>query len=308
MKRTGHVPFMQLRIGIFVTIALILVLWATFQSGAFKLGKEETITLSFGKIGGLETGSVVRLNGVPVGVVRKIELRPQTNDVGVKLGVKTGTRERLHQGAYAHITTVGFLAELYVELSDDNPSAPPIRSDSEIRTDIMADPASIMNKANLMADSLQILVGSMNDAGRNFTSGRGTLGRLNHDERLYEQMVALTREATSLTERINRNQELVSQRLVAITGSLDTLTYQLQHGNGTAARLIRDGDMYERLASSTARLDSILAMVQTGHGSMGRMVTDSTLYEDTKALMGSMKRLMAQIEKDPKKYFKFSLF
>ena len=37
-------------------------------------------------------------------------------------------------------------------------------------------------------------------------------------------------------------------------------------------------------------------------------MADSTLYDDTRALMSSMKRLMAEIEKDPKKYFKFSVF
>ena len=38
------------------------------------------------------------------------------------------------------------------------------------------------------------------------------------------------------------------------------------------------------------------------------MMADTVLYQDTKALMASMKRLMSAIEKDPKKYFKFSLF
>jgi hypothetical protein len=41
---------------------------------------------------------------------------------------------------------------------------------------------------------------------------------------------------------------------------------------------------------------------------MGKLMADSTLYDDTRALVGSMKRLMAEIEKNPKKYFKFSIF
>lgn len=308
MKRTGHVPFMKLRIGIFVVIAVILLLWATFQSGAFRIGKEEEITIGFPRIGGLEEGAIVRLNGVPVGVVRKIKLEPRTNRVAVDLGVKTGTRSRLHQGASANITTVGFLAELYVELIDPNQAAPPIRSDSEIRTDILADPAMILNKANMITDTLQTLVGSLNQAGHSFAQGQGTLGRLNRDERLYEQMVALTREATDLTVKINANQTRVTDRLVSLAGSLDSLTWQLQHGNGTAAQLLRKGELYDQLNSSTARLDSVLATIQSGRGTFGQMMADTVLYQDTKALMASMKRLMAEIEKDPKKYFKFSLF
>ena len=72
MKRTGHVPFMNLKLGIFVVLASALLLWATFQSGSFRLGREEMIVVHFAGVGGLEEGAVVRLNGVPVGIVRDI--------------------------------------------------------------------------------------------------------------------------------------------------------------------------------------------------------------------------------------------
>lgn len=308
MKRTGHIPFMGLKIGIFVVIASALLLWATFQSGSFRLGKEETIVVQFPSVGGLEEGAVVRLNGVPVGVVRDISLVPKGNEVAVKLGVKRGTRARLHEGSSARITTVGFLAELYVELYGGNESAPVIVSDSQIEHGLLADPAVMMNKVKSMADTLDQLLGDLATASRALAQGKGTLGRLSQDDRLYEQMVSLTREATSLTERISQNQEKVSERLVSLTTTLDSLTNQIQHGNGTVAKLLTSDELHQRLASSTAHLDSILAVVESGKGTIGRMMADSTLYEDTKALMGSMKRLMAEIEKNPKKYLKFSIF
>src|SRR6185312_3338291 len=140
LKRTGSIPFMGLKIGIFVFIACALLLWATFQSGSFRFGKEEEITILFPSVGGLEEGAVVRLNGVPIGVVRDISLAPSGNEVSVKLGVKRGTRARLHQGASARITPVGFLAELYVELSGGNDLAPPIQNDSQITPGLLADP------------------------------------------------------------------------------------------------------------------------------------------------------------------------
>jgi hypothetical protein len=105
----------------------------------------------------------------------------------------------------------------------------------------------IMNKANMIVDTLQTLVGNLNQSGRAFAQGQGTLGRLSRDERLYEQMVSLTREATTLTEKINANQSRVTDRLVSLAGSLDSLTWQLQHGNGTAAQLLRKGEVYDQL-------------------------------------------------------------
>lgn len=299
---------MGLKIGILVFIACALLLWATFQSGSFRLGKEEDIVVRFPTVGGLEEGATVRLNGVPIGIVRDISLTPQENEVAVKLGVKRGTKARLHQGASARITTVGFLAELYVELSGGDQAAPLIQSDAEIAPGLLADPAAMMNKVKTMADTLDIMLSNLTTASRSIAQGKGTLGRLTQDDRLYEQMVSLTREATSLTSRMNENQEKVSARLISLTGTLDSLTYQMQHGNGTVARLLTSDELHQKLTSSTARLDSILAVVESGKGTFGRMMADTALFDDTKALVGSMKRLMAEIEKNPKKYLKFSVF
>jgi len=299
---------MSLRIGIFVVLASVVLLWATFQSGSFRLGREEKIVIHFPGVGGLEEGAVVRLNGVPVGIVRAISLAANENDVSVSLGVKNGTRGRLHQGAGARITTVGFLAELYVELSGGDAKLPPIHDDKEITVGIMADPAGVMDKAKGMADSLGLLISNLNAATGEVAKGRGTLGRLSRDERLYEQMDSLTREATALTSRLNDNQQRVTERLLSLTTSLDSLTYRMQHGEGTMAKLLTTDDLHKNLASSTARLDSLLASIQAGEGTMGKFATDSTLYDNMTALMGSMKRLMAEIEKNPKKYLKFSIF
>jgi phospholipid/cholesterol/gamma-HCH transport system substrate-binding protein len=308
VKRTGHVPFMELRIGIFVIAAAALLVWATFQSGSFALGREEDITVRFPSVGGLEEGSAVRLNGVPVGTVRDISLVPNGNGVQVKLGVKKGTRARLHEGATARITTVGFLSELYVEIVGGDERNPPITSDSEIRVVTISDPAVMMNQAKGLADSLQIFLGDLNSTGRSIAHGKGTMGRLAKDDRLYEELVTFTHEATLLTKKLNTNQSLLTDRFSSLATSLDSLTQLMQHGNGTMAQLLRSGDLHRNLVNDTARMDSILAMVESGKGTLGQLMTDPALYNDLKATAASMRRLMQEIEKNPKKYLKFSVF
>ncbi len=308
MKRTGHVPFMQLRIGIFVIAAAALLVWATFQSGSFRIGREEVISVRFPGVGGLEEGAVVRLNGVPVGVVRDIALVPDVNLVDVKLGVKTGTRARLHEGATARITTVGFLSELYVEIVGGDESGPVIASDSEIQALTISDPTVMMNKAKGLADSLEIFLGDLNSTGRSISRGKGTVGKLAKDDRLYEELVDFTHEATLLTKRLNANQAILTQRFASLASSLDSLTVLMRTGDGTMAQLLRSGELHRNLLDDTARLDSILTMVETGRGTLGQLVTDPALYNDLKAMVASMKRLMQEIEKNPKKYLKFSVF
>jgi len=308
VKRTGRVPFMKLQIGLAALAAIVLLLWATLQSGAFRLGPEESIVLSFRSAGGLETGSSVRLNGVLVGSVRTLRLESTTNRVTVTLGVAKGTRARLHQGSSARITTVGFLADLYIALESGDESAPVIANDAEISTVLASDPQQMMGRAVGIADSLNLLVASLNKAGRRLAAGSGTLGRLSEDDRLYESMVEMTRNANTLTLRLTETQSKVSDRMLSVATSLDSLTWRLQHGDGTAAQLITNGELHSRLVSVSGRLDSVLTVVESGRGNVGRLMADSTLYEDTRELVSSMKRLMAEIEKNPKKYMKFSIF
>ncbi len=309
MKRTGRVPFMKLQIGFWVLVAFALLLWATFQSGSLKFfGREDQIHLVFESVGGLEEGATVRLNGVPVGHVRDISLEKGGNNVVVELGVKGGTRDRLHRGSTARITSTGFLAELYVELEGGDLTRPLIQSDREIAVSSAPDPNAAMKKVTSITDSLEVLLGNLNTAGRALGSGRGTLGRLSQDERLYHELVELSHNANVLTARLNENQSRVSAQFLTLAASLDTLVQRMEKGNGTIAQLMNDGTLHQKLASSTARADSILGAIASGKGTFGRLYADSTLYDDTKALMASMKRLMAEIEKDPKKYFKFSIF
>lgn len=217
-------------------------------------------------------------------------------------------RARIHEGASARVTTVGFLSELYVALDGGDPAAPPIRDDSQIAIVPSTDPQVLFRRMESMADSLTLLLGSLNRAGRKLGAGEGTLGRLSSDERLYERMTDLANNATELAARLNENQAKLSERFLSLAKSLDSLSWRMQHGDGTMARLMTSAELYDRLASGTARLDSVLAGIQSGRGNLGRLYADSLLYEDTKALVGSMKRLMAEIEKNPKKYFKFSVF
>ena len=309
MKRTGRVPLMRLQIGIWMLAAFALLLWATLQSGELKVfGREERLRLAFPSVGGLEEGATVRLNGVPVGHVRDISLKQGANDVIVELGVKFGTRARLHGGAAAQITSVGLLSELYVELDGGDLARPAIRDESEIRVGTVADPQAMFKKLDTIADSLDVALSNLTGASRNLMRGKGTVGRLVQDDRLYEQMVELSRTANELATRMNENQARVSDRLLSLASSMDSLTQRMQHGEGSVAQLINSGEVHRNLASSTARADSMLSAIASGQGTLGRLYADSTLYDDTKALMASMKRLMSEIEKNPKKYFKFSVF
>ncbi len=54
--------------------------------------------------------------------------------------------------------------------------------------------------------------------------------------------------------------------------------------------------------------DSIMGRLQAGQGTLGMLTKDSTLYNETTATMIELRKLIADIQVNPRKYFKFSVF
>ena len=68
--------------------------------------------------------------------------------------------------------------------------------------------------------------------------------------------------------------------------------------------------LYQRLDSMTARLDTVLQNLNAGEGTAGRLLRDKQLYENMNQTITEIRALVAEITKDPRKYLnvKVSIF
>jgi len=54
--------------------------------------------------------------------------------------------------------------------------------------------------------------------------------------------------------------------------------------------------------------DSFMTKLQQGNGTLGMLATDSTLYRETTATVIQFRELLTDIQANPKKYLKISVF
>jgi phospholipid/cholesterol/gamma-HCH transport system substrate-binding protein len=71
---------------------------------------------------------------------------------------------------------------------------------------------------------------------------------------------------------------------------------------------MNDPVLYDNLAATSARLDSVIHKINTAEGTLGLFVSDTALYVEAVNLMARINILVTDIEANPKKYFKFSVF
>jgi len=109
----------EIKVGIFVFLALLAIIGFIFTQT--KIGKVRgyEIGVLFDYVGGLEIGSPVRVSGVRVGEVKKIEV---VYDVVPKVFVKLKINPQVKIGKHSRITvrTLGIIGEKYIEISPSN--------------------------------------------------------------------------------------------------------------------------------------------------------------------------------------------
>ena len=62
------------------------------------------------------------------------------------------------------------------------------------------------------------------------------------------------------------------------------------------------------LVSTLEGADSVMSRLAQGRGTLGMLSRDSALYVETTATISELRRLIADIQANPRKYFKFSVF
>ncbi|HWL40656.1 MAG TPA: hypothetical protein VNO75_10520, partial [Gemmatimonadaceae bacterium] len=67
-------------------------------------------------------------------------------------------------------------------------------------------------------------------------------------------------------------------------------------------------EMSADLKATSARLDLILAKVDSGNGSAAKLLNDPAVYNDVRGLLARMDSLIADVQKNPKRYINLTIF
>jgi len=102
-------------VGLMVLIAAgLFVVYAMQTVGEGQNRNDYTLTAKFGSIGGVNTGSDVRMAGVKVGVISDISLDTKTFDARVDMSIHAGIP--VPEDSVARITTDGLLGSAYISI------------------------------------------------------------------------------------------------------------------------------------------------------------------------------------------------
>jgi phospholipid/cholesterol/gamma-HCH transport system substrate-binding protein len=276
-------------VGAIVTVAILVFIFGTMWLSGRSVSSENSVRLQFPNVSGLKRASPVRVSGVNVGKVEKIEFL----DVGkvlVLASLPPKIRPRLD--AQATIVSVTLVGDYAVDF-DPGKSAeflPPGR------VILGSQDLGLTGRALQLSDRADsIMIGAQAIVNKETAAQlRSTLSALEGTLRATERTMRVFADSSKgPTAELTKTMATFRQ----LSSRLDTTLANPALGR----TLSRTDTLTGNLAAMTARFDSTLAAINRGQGTLGKFATDSGLYYDIRELSQSMKELLDELKKHPGK-------
>ena len=311
MKRTTVVKWGNLKVGIFLIFATVMVFYASFTGGGTSIFQSKgTFKSYFRNVNGLLSGSPVWMAGVEVGNVKSVKFvnLDSLRRVEVVCRVKRSAWHLLAEDSEVLLGSIGLVGDKYVEIIPGTKGKRVIEEGEVIATRDAGEAQAMFKAGEEALEEAGDLVGNLDEIMSRMNRGEGTLGQLATNEALYKEMTALVSNLTKLTAALQGNQERIVTSIEKTANTVEDLSAQVSENSGTLGKIMNDPALYDNLAATSASLDRILFKINTAEGNLGLLVNDTAMYTEFTNLLTRVNNLVTDIQRDPRKYFKFSVF
>jgi phospholipid/cholesterol/gamma-HCH transport system substrate-binding protein len=298
MPRTRSLAWAQLKIGIVSLVALALAIALIFlvsgEGGMF--WQRYNLKTVFTEIPGLKEGAPVRVAGVEVGAVSALEFIGDRVEVTMQLAKEH--QPRVTNTSTASLGSVSLLGEAAVDITASSKGTP-IPEWGYVPTGrAVGSLSDVATQATRGLEEATKLIAGIRE-------GRGTVGRLFTDERLYREINQFVDAAENVARNLSEGRGTIGRLTSdptaarALEGSLrnlEVVTGRIRQGEGSLGRLLNDDALAKSLSSTTANLDAVSGRLSRGEGTAGRLITDEALYNRLNSMADRLDKVTANLQ------------
>ena len=278
-----NLPLSQLRVGIFVLLALLvlgfLIINSTGEFNPFE--KKLNLKARFATADGLREGAEVQLAGVTIGKVEEVRFLPPGGEGNEKIEALmsvtetlggTPINERIRTDSTAQLIALSLLAnDKMINITPGTSTGLPVSENHVLNSTTTMSINQLTQTGNDLLQQINKLSVPANEILTKANRGEGTLGRVINDESLYR----------------NLDTAVAETRLTVV--KLQTTLDKVNNGQGSAGKLLNDPELYNSLNRTVAQLEGISQDLRAGRGSAGKFLTNDEIYNDARAAISDLR-------------------
>jgi phospholipid/cholesterol/gamma-HCH transport system substrate-binding protein len=292
----------EVKVGLTVILALLVLIVGVGWLKDFQFQRSTRIWMVwFPQIGGLSKSDEVQVNGLRKGSVHKVHLTGN----GVIVDLALSKEIQLTHDSDVAIRNLGLMGEKVITVDLRTTGAKWTERDTILGVydrgipEVMTDVSRTIDSVNRLARRLTSIAENTDQNG----DISATMRNVRQTSEELHGTILETRQSLRVTLD---NFSAASQTAKSLTtGREADLNKAIGDFSSAASKLDRLSD---RLDSLSVALHSVTAKVDRGDGTLGRLVNDRELYSNVSASADSLRALIADVKKNPKRYFKVSLF
>ena len=311
MPSQKQLKWSQLRVGLtvlFASVTLAVLLFLMTGTGGL-LTKRITLKSYFDNASGIRVGAPVRLSGVDIGNVVKIQIVPdkdkQLTPVEVLMKVSTKYVFNLRRDSVTSLETAGVLGETYIDIDSAQAVAPPVQNGDTLATRVHPDFNEVVRSSQSTLQNMDALLKRADRILAFAESGKGSLGKLIYDPTLYNRFSATVGEFQKIVEQISSGEgslgALISsdeayKKFLATLDKMNAVIDDVQQGKGTAGKFLKDPSLYNNANETIANLKKFTEDINAGKGTLGKLSKDEELARKLDNTISKLSALTTELE------------
>ncbi len=287
----------EVRIGIIAVVSGVILYYGfNFLKGSDVLSKNNYYFAVYNNVGSLATSNLVKINGVPVGRVTRIDLlQSATNKVLVEFDVRENII--LGEGTVAELTSDLLGGTSIILFAGD--LSKPMNSGDTITSRVDKGLEEILESARPVANNLNIVMNKL--------------------DALLEEFQGIGDQLKHTVSKVDTTLMIVDATLNATKGTMDESTILIQNINDRVDQLeplLAGADTLvgslnteavgtlEEIQRLTAQLSALVEGLNAGEGTVGKFLKDDSLYNSLNILLVDMDSLVNHFNNYPKDFLK----
>jgi phospholipid/cholesterol/gamma-HCH transport system substrate-binding protein len=308
MPAANKVAWSQLRVGIMSMVALaLLAVLILLLTGAKNPFEERVLLYAYmADSAAMTEGSSVRLNGILVGKVERIELtgdKDNSRAVRMTVSVLSKFLRNIPDDSIIGFSAENVLGSKFLNIRRGQ-SGTPVKAGSDLRTRDETDFLELVQSAMPLLESVRSILTRIDKVVAQVESGRGSIGKLLYDEQLYSRVNGTLGDIQSVTRAMREgkgtighllNDEDLYVELRRTLARVDAVATGLERGEGTAGKLLKDPALYDELRKTSAEVRELVTELNAGKGSAGRFLKDEALHQRLVATLDKVNATIDQV-------------
>lgn len=305
----------EVKVGIFVIVSAVILIYMTFKVGDITFGREKgyMVYAYFNSVSGLDNKAAVKIAGVAVGTVELIELA----EGRARVGMRINSYVKIRKDTVASVKTQSLLGEKYVELFQGKEEVV-LKDGGIIYNSIdVADMDSLITKLYSISEDIKVISSSFRDTFgdpenqnsinqivRNLRNMTEQLANITTQESgsihtIIQDLEGLIKEVKGITEENREPLKDVVANLEKISNNLNIIASENKEPLRVTMSNLQElsSELKDKTPKIMDKVDIIAGRFERGEGTLGKLMKEDGVYQKLDATLSGLEKFVGATER-----------